>query len=522
MSGMETTSEAAPTSRAGSMLPTLLIGLAFLAVAIVFAASSSWYATFMTVHVLFVVVWIGGGALLTIFGVLAERTNDAAQLSQIARMAAFAGERIFAPAAIVVVAMGIAMVLNADLGFGHFWIIFGLLGFLATFVIGIGVLSPMAKKVDALLREKGPNDPETQAAIARILVIARADVAMLGEDINDFGAETATDRGSDTDPMDQSMLVGSTDILPREDNFLRKSVFFGNDSADLTSDAKDTIKRFATRFNGAAPGTKGSRPADVTLEAHTSKSGTDEYNMGLAQKRADAVRGELTTQGSRSITTRVKDDIEGKAGATGDAAHDRRVDLIADGGAAQVVIAHEFGHAFGLPRVHDQGRSRGNDGRPRRRREGDAEGQRSAGDRRDPRGQREHHVRRHPRAPPALRDLPPRPGGDHLDLRMGAGPEDHKAHAERHERRRSAAGRPLRCCSSTAACRRAATPPDGASRTTGGSRSCPGTNGASSSGSTGPASRRCEPRSVRPSPRSTATATASPAGSTAARSSPGT
>jgi uncharacterized membrane protein len=177
--GMETTSEATPTTRPASLLPSALIGAAFLVVAVVFAASSSWYATFMTVHVLFVVIWIGGGALLTVFGVLAERTNDPAQLSQIARMAAFAGERIFAPAGLVVVAMGVAMVLNAHLGFGHFWIVFGLLGFLATFVIGIGVLSPMAKKVEALLRDKGPSDPETQAAISRILVIARADVAML-------------------------------------------------------------------------------------------------------------------------------------------------------------------------------------------------------------------------------------------------------------------------------------------------------------------------------------------------------
>ena len=169
-----------------------------------------------------------------------------------------------------------------------------------------------------------------------------------GEDINDFGAETATDRGSDTDPHDQSMLVGSTDIKPREDNLLRKSVFFANNSADLTSGAKSKIKDFATTFNGAAAGTPGSRPADVTLEAHTSTPGTDEYNMRLAQRRADAVRTELTSQGFRNITTRVKDDIEGEAGATGDAAHDRRVDLIADGGVAQVVVAHEFGHAFGL------------------------------------------------------------------------------------------------------------------------------------------------------------------------------
>jgi uncharacterized membrane protein len=170
---------AAATAPRASMLPTALLLGVFLVVAIVFAASSSWYATFMAIHVTFVVIWIGGGALLTIFGILAERTNDNAQLTQLGKMAAFAGERIFAPAGLVVVAMGIAMVINGHLGFGHFWIIFGLLGFLATFLIGILVLSPMAKRLNVLVAEKGPDAPETQEALGKILLIARADILML-------------------------------------------------------------------------------------------------------------------------------------------------------------------------------------------------------------------------------------------------------------------------------------------------------------------------------------------------------
>jgi uncharacterized membrane protein len=167
-------------ARRGSLLPSGLIFGAFLVFAIVFAVSAgSWYATFMAVHVLFVVIWIGGGALLTVFGILAERTQDSTQLVQVARMAAFAGERIFAPSGLVVVVMGIAMVMNAHLGFDHFWIVFGLLGFLATFLTGVGVLAPMSKKITAMLETKGPGDPETQAAVSKILLIARADTALL-------------------------------------------------------------------------------------------------------------------------------------------------------------------------------------------------------------------------------------------------------------------------------------------------------------------------------------------------------
>jgi uncharacterized membrane protein len=182
MSGMETTSDAAPATAAGrpaSLLPTVAIALVALVVAIVFFADRTWYTFFLTIHILGVVVWIGGGLLLTTFGILAERTRDGIQLAQIGKMAAFAGERIFSPAAIVVLIMGIAMGINANWDFGQFWLIFGLLGFLTTFILGIAVLSPMAKRLNALAEEKGPLDPEVLATVSKILLIARADVAML-------------------------------------------------------------------------------------------------------------------------------------------------------------------------------------------------------------------------------------------------------------------------------------------------------------------------------------------------------
>jgi uncharacterized membrane protein len=176
---VDSAAETVPVESRASLIPTALIGFAFLVVAVVFAASSDWYSAFLAVHVTFVVVWIGGGSLLTILGIRAERTGDGAELAAIARQAAFAGERIFAPAAIVVVAMGIAMVLDGHLGFDHFWLVFGLIGFATTFVIGVGILSPMAKKLAAMIGEHGTDAPGVKALISKILLVARADVAML-------------------------------------------------------------------------------------------------------------------------------------------------------------------------------------------------------------------------------------------------------------------------------------------------------------------------------------------------------
>src|ERR1700722_5472634 len=104
-----------PIKARTTQLPTALIALAFLVVAVVFMASASWFKAFLTVHIIFVAIWSGGGALLTILGVIAERRSDGAEPAATARQAAFASQKIFAPAAIVVVAMGIAMTVNAHI-----------------------------------------------------------------------------------------------------------------------------------------------------------------------------------------------------------------------------------------------------------------------------------------------------------------------------------------------------------------------------------------------------------------------
>jgi uncharacterized membrane protein len=182
---METTSTQAPARDTGtSTWITIGVGLAVAAVALVFALNatdtgSGWYAVFKLLHVGTAVFWVGGGLLLTALGIRAERSDDPMEIATIARQAAFAGERIFAPGGLLVLAMGIAMVINQHIGFGTTWVDIGLAGYALTFITGVAVLSPLAKKIGTLVAEKGPDAPETQAAIKRILLIARVDVGVL-------------------------------------------------------------------------------------------------------------------------------------------------------------------------------------------------------------------------------------------------------------------------------------------------------------------------------------------------------
>ena len=159
--------------------PRKALGLKFSCVMDMSDAPSHWYAVFKMVHVGVAIFWIGGGLLLTVLAVRAERARDLEEITRIARQAAFAGEKLFAPAGMIVLLMGIAMMVNINWGWGKFWIVAGLVGYAATFVTGVGVLSPLAKKIDELITEKGATAPETQAAIQRILLVARIDVGVL-------------------------------------------------------------------------------------------------------------------------------------------------------------------------------------------------------------------------------------------------------------------------------------------------------------------------------------------------------
>ncbi len=176
--------EAAP-SRSSARI-TAAIGLAIVAVGLVFAFQSSdgphWFALFKWIHVSVAVFWVGGGILLTVLGLKAEASSDPNEIVTLARWAAWTGERLFAPAGGVVLAMGIAMLVHGGdpiIAWGKFWVIVGLIGYATSMAIGTGILSPRAKRITELSETKGPTHPETVAAIRRILLIARFDVAIL-------------------------------------------------------------------------------------------------------------------------------------------------------------------------------------------------------------------------------------------------------------------------------------------------------------------------------------------------------
>jgi uncharacterized membrane protein len=163
-----------------SLSLSLLAGAAVAVALVVFAfAAPAVYSVYKMIHVLAAVVWVGGGASVTVLALLTEREGDPKALVSLGHKVEFMATRIFIPSSLVVLVFGILMMIKGDLDWGQFWVIVGLLGFAATFLTGVVFLGPQTKKLNVLAAELGAEHPLTQEKLKRLLLVARFDVALL-------------------------------------------------------------------------------------------------------------------------------------------------------------------------------------------------------------------------------------------------------------------------------------------------------------------------------------------------------
>jgi uncharacterized membrane protein len=169
-----------PAQRSLSMRVSLGLLAAVIVVGLIFVIDAdSWYLLWKALHVLSVLIWVGGGFALTLLVLRTERSGDENRLLDLGDHANWIGSNVFAPSSLLVLATGIAMTIDGDLDWGQFWIIFGLVAWGTSAALGIGYITPKAKRLTALTAERGLTDPEAKTLLRNITVAARIDVASL-------------------------------------------------------------------------------------------------------------------------------------------------------------------------------------------------------------------------------------------------------------------------------------------------------------------------------------------------------
>jgi uncharacterized membrane protein len=137
------------------------------------------YVILKSLHVLAAVTWVGGAIAVNVLGTRISKSNQPAVMARFAGEAEWVGTHVFLPSSLALLGLGIWMVATSAWNFSDLWVELGILGIVITVITGAGVIGPAAKKLGALIDERGGEDPEVQQQIARVLRISRIDLVVL-------------------------------------------------------------------------------------------------------------------------------------------------------------------------------------------------------------------------------------------------------------------------------------------------------------------------------------------------------
>ncbi|HJP65783.1 MAG TPA: DUF2269 family protein [Actinomycetota bacterium] len=137
------------------------------------------YTILKTFHVIFAVIWVGGAFAINILGTRAAASNDGPRMAAFARETEWVGTHVYLPSSLLLLILGISAVLVGHLGFGHAWIILGLIGIGITIVTGSTFLGPESRRLSELIDRRGSSDPEVGQRLGRLIAVSRIDLVVL-------------------------------------------------------------------------------------------------------------------------------------------------------------------------------------------------------------------------------------------------------------------------------------------------------------------------------------------------------
>ena len=133
----------------------------------------------------------------------------------------------------------------------------------------------------------------------RLLLISLLAAALAGCAGNTIPDPDPTDGGADSNSgassggMDSGSMGGGSEMASDLDAELTMILYFDFDQSDLRPEYGDLLARHAAKLSNNSR-------TKVRLEGHADERGSREYNIGLGERRAQAVRRMLLIQGAAS------------------------------------------------------------------------------------------------------------------------------------------------------------------------------------------------------------------------------
>lgn len=133
------------------------------------------YETLLLVHILAALVWVGGGFMLVLLAYRAERAEDEVAMAYVVGQGDKLANKVFVPAAVTTLVMGILLTIDGPWSFGDLWIVLALAGYFAGFVLGAFFLGPLSARIAGQVEQDGGYTSATLAQSRRLLTLSRID-----------------------------------------------------------------------------------------------------------------------------------------------------------------------------------------------------------------------------------------------------------------------------------------------------------------------------------------------------------
>ena len=139
----------------------------------------SYYEVLLFLHIAAAVVWLGSAFFLQMLVWRAGKAGDGPLLQGIASNSGWMAQRIFIPASLVVLVVGILLTIEGPWSFDILWIDLGLAGFAFSFLTGLFFLKPEGERIGKAIAAHGPRSPEAEYHIKRIDAVQRLELVIL-------------------------------------------------------------------------------------------------------------------------------------------------------------------------------------------------------------------------------------------------------------------------------------------------------------------------------------------------------
>ena len=137
------------------------------------------YEVLVAIHVLMAVVWVGGNVMMQILAFRTMKARDSRQLIALGRNIGWIDSRVFMPVSIVLLTFGIWAAKDGKFDFGSPWISLGLLGFLVSLLLGMGVVAPQSVKLVKTVEAEGDDSATAAAIVRRLVTVTRYETLLL-------------------------------------------------------------------------------------------------------------------------------------------------------------------------------------------------------------------------------------------------------------------------------------------------------------------------------------------------------